>query len=98
MRLISDTVSASDVVEIPITFMVNLRRFIDTTTDLNRNGCVESELYLKLDKNSKIADLSIRSSIWPTCDSAMTSLSTLVLVIVLGGSSFTFRRTYLDCT
>jgi hypothetical protein len=37
--------------------MVNLRRFIDTTTDLNRNGCVESELYLKLDKNSKIADL-----------------------------------------
>jgi hypothetical protein len=29
MRLISDTVSASDVVEIPITFMVNLRRFIN---------------------------------------------------------------------
>ena len=57
MRLISDTVSAIDVVEMPITFMVNLRRFIDTTTDLNRNGCVESELYLKLDKNSKIADL-----------------------------------------
>jgi hypothetical protein len=50
-------VSAIDVVEMPITFMVNLRRFIDTTTDLNRNGCVESELYLKLDKNSKIADL-----------------------------------------
>jgi len=40
-----------------VTFMVNLRRFIDTTSDLNRNGCVESGFYLKLDKNSNIVDL-----------------------------------------
>lgn len=57
MHLISDTMSSSDAVEMPITYMVNLRRFIDTTTDLNRNGCVESGFYLKLDKKSNIADL-----------------------------------------